>query len=378
MAITASKPAINIREKLSELDQPQGIKGTEVLRADTADEARNAIGARGRKNLIINGGFDVWQRGVSQTSNGFGSDDRWRNLIAQTTQSVSRQAFTLGQTDVPNNPKYFSRTVVSSVAGANSYCVKTQPIEDVTRFSGKTVTLSFWAKADANKNIATEFYQNSGSGGSSADVPSIGVTTHNLTTTWQKFTVTVTTPSVTGMTLGSGSNDCFIPHFWFDAGSGHNARTNSLGQQSGTFDIANVQLELGNRATEFEHRSYGEELALCQRYYYRIDGTTYVWITPCQRHGSGMRSVISLPVALRSAPSIYYDNIGYWYNNGGLNNGAYNFSLHYISASATNITQLNLYFDPSYHYLGSNANLTAMLSIESGVSTGYLAFDAEL
>ncbi len=221
----------------------------------------------GRKNLIINGGMDVWQRGVSQTSNGFGSADRWRNLIAQTTQSVSRQAFTLGQTDVPNNPKYFSRTVVSSVAGANSYCVKTQPIEDVTRFSGKTVTLSFWAKADANKNIATEFYQNSGSGGSSADVPSIGVTTHNLTTTWQKFTVTVTTPSVTGMTLGSDSNDCFIPHFWFDAGSGHNARTNSLGQQSGTFDIANVQLELGDQATDFEHRSYGEELALCQRYY---------------------------------------------------------------------------------------------------------------
>ena len=77
MTIKVSKPAINIREELADLKQDTGLKGQELMRADTAQEARTAIGA-GRKNLIINGGFDVWQRGTSAsgTSNFF-TTDRW-------------------------------------------------------------------------------------------------------------------------------------------------------------------------------------------------------------------------------------------------------------------------------------------------------------
>ncbi len=223
------------------------------------------------RNKIINGNFDIWQRGSSQTSSGYGSDDRWANLNVGTTKTASMQDFTLGQTDVPGNPKYFSRTVVSSVAGAGNFCVKQQKIEGVRTLAGQTVTLSFYAKADAAKNMAVEFTQNFGTGGTpSATVAGIGVTIIPLTTAWQKFTVTVEIPSIAGKTLGTADNDCLQLNFWLDAGSTYNARTDSLGQQSGTFDIAQVQLEEGSVATPFEDRPIGLELSLCQRYYEAI------------------------------------------------------------------------------------------------------------
>lgn len=74
-------------------------------------------------------------------------------------------------------------------------------------------------------------------------------------------------PSISGKTLGTNGNDSLGLFFWFDAGSNWNARSASLGQQSGTFDLANVQLEEGSVATPFEQRPLGLELQLCRRYY---------------------------------------------------------------------------------------------------------------
>jgi hypothetical protein len=76
-------------------------------------------------------------------------------------------------------------------------------------------------------------------------------------------------PSITGKTLGTNNNDNLRIAFWFDAGSNFSSRTANLGQQSGTFDIAQVQLEEGEVATEFERRTWSEELTLCQRYFVR-------------------------------------------------------------------------------------------------------------
>jgi hypothetical protein len=70
------------------------------------------------RNKIINGNFDIWQRGTNQTANGYGSADRWACTSIGTTKSISRQGFAPGQTEVPGNPKYFMRHVVSSVADA--------------------------------------------------------------------------------------------------------------------------------------------------------------------------------------------------------------------------------------------------------------------
>jgi len=220
------------------------------------------------RNKLINGGFDIWQRGTSQTSSGYGSDDRWSNSHNGSTKTASQQTFTLGQTDVPNNPRYWSRTVVTSSAGTGNYVLKNQAIESVFTLAGQTATLSFWAKADASKNIAVEFAQSFGTGGSPSSYNTgIGVTTCALTTSWKYFTVTVSIPSITGKTLGTNNDHFLQVLFWFDAGSTFNSRTNSLGQQSGTFDIAQVQLEAGSAATPFEVRPIGLELSLCQRYY---------------------------------------------------------------------------------------------------------------
>ena len=221
----------------------------------------------GFRNAIINGNFDISQRGGSFTASGYGID-RWIHGASGTTQSVTQQAFTVGQTDVPNEPQWFCRTVVTSVAGVGNYALLGQRIENVRTFAGQQVTVSFWAKVDATKNISVEMSQSFGTGGSpSAVVNSIGVTKVSIGTSWQKVTVTATIPSISGKTLGSSPDSYLDLAIWFDAGSTFNTRTATLGQQSGTFDIAQVQIERGPVATPFERRPQQTELALCQRYY---------------------------------------------------------------------------------------------------------------
>ena len=222
------------------------------------------------RNKLINGNFDFWQRGTSQTSSGYGSADRWSIGHGTSSKTASQQSFVNGQTDVPNNPKYYLRHVVTSSSGG--YVVLSQNIEGVETLAGKAATLSFWARTtDSNKNIASGIIRYYGSGGStSGQDDGIGVTTHTLTTSWQKFTVTTTIPSMSGKNIGTDNNDFLGLEFWFDAGSSLNSRTNSLGNQSGTFDIAQVQLEEGTSATPFEIRPVGTELSLCQRYFEKV------------------------------------------------------------------------------------------------------------
>ena len=219
-------------------------------------------------NYIINGNFDIWQRGTSQTSSGYGSADRWRCTNFGSTKTASRQAFTLGQPEVPDNPEYYIRHVVNSVAGADNFCVMNQRIEYVKTLAGKKATLSFWAKADAPKNIAIDFDQDFGTGGTpSSVVNGIGSQLVALTTSWKKYTITIDIPSIAGKILGTDRNDCLICRFWFDAGSTFATRSANLGQQSGTFDIANVSIVEGDIDVKPIPRSVGEELELCQRYY---------------------------------------------------------------------------------------------------------------
>jgi hypothetical protein len=255
----------------------------------------------GFRNRIINGNFDFWQRGTSFTGNEYGAD-RWFHNRVGTTHTVTRQPFTLGQTDVPNEPTYYCRTVVSSVAGAGNYAVLFQRIEDVRTFAGQQVTVSFWAKVDSTKNIAVELFQDFGTGGSpSAEVTTIGTTKVSIGTSWQQVTVTATVPSISGKTLGTDNNSNLNLIIWFDAGSDFNARTDSLGQQSGTFEIAQVQIEPGSVATPFEQRPIGAELALCQRYYQHAILAQVGGVTSS---GIGLYSAVQLPVRMRVGPTL--------------------------------------------------------------------------
>jgi hypothetical protein len=260
------------------------------------------------RNNLINGDFSIWQRGTSQTSSGYGSDDRWTNSNAGSTKTHSRQPFTLGQTAVPGEPVYFSRTVVSSAIGAGSLVIKQQRIEGVRTFAGRNARVSFWAKADAVRPIAIDFLQGFGTGGSpSAVVSGIGAQKFNLTTSWQRFTATVAIPSIAGKTLGSNGDDVLEFTFWLDAGSTFNSRSASLGQQSGTFDLALVQIEEGAVDTAFEGRPLSIELALCQRYYEAsaFYGSNYGLA------GNNIDNTIYFRVPKRATPTIVFSNFSY-------------------------------------------------------------------
>mgnify|MGYP006213139137 CR=1 FL=1 len=254
------------------------------------------------RNKLINGNFDIWQRGTSQTNSGFGSADRWHNEHNGSSKTASQQSFANGQTDVPGNPKFYLRNVVTSSANAANYVIVYQNIEGVETLAGKTVTLSFYAKADSSKNIATEFAQSFGTGGSPSSFnPEINVTTHSLTSSWQKFTVTTTLPSISGKTIGSDNNDILGVNFWLEAGANFNTRTNSLGQQSGTFDIAQVQIEEGSSATPFEHRPIGMELSLCQRYCQKLRRFEMCKMRESDRYSIGTYQFVT---EMRAAPTI--------------------------------------------------------------------------
>ena len=251
---------------------PDGLDNTEVIVPESgilATEQYVDGKYSGFKNYIINGNFDIWQRGLSQTISGYGSDDRWHNGNNVSTKTHSQIACTDTERVLFNASK-FSRTVVSSVVGAGNFVGKRTSIEDVTKLAGKTITVSFWAKADSNKNIWLEFIQSFGTGGSpSTPIDSIYGQAIALTSTWQKKTITLTLPSIVGKTLGTAGvhTSSTSLQFWFDVGSDNIARIPTGIQQSGTFDIAQVQLEEGSVATPFENRPFGLELSLCQRYY---------------------------------------------------------------------------------------------------------------
>lgn len=221
-------------------------------------------GGRPRENFLINGEMVRWTYGVTQTVSGYGSLDRWVSSRVGTTMSITRGTHTVGQSVVPGHPRYYYINAVTSVAGAGNDCYMTQRVDDIARFSGETVTFSFYAKATAaGKLVGVSFSNNYGSGGST-QVDGAGVN-FALTTDWARYTFTYTVPDITGLTIGADNYlGCRI---WFDAGSTFNTDTGSMGQQSGTFHIGACQLEYGTVATDFMQRTEQETLTLCLQYY---------------------------------------------------------------------------------------------------------------
>ena len=292
MTVKVTKPAVNLREELADLRKPTGIAGEAMLRAETPQEQFNLIGA-GRRNLLINGNFDVWQRGTSssaKTSAGYQSADRWYFNASGATYTTAQQSFTLGQTEVPYNPKYFLRFTVT---GADDNAGVWHKIEDARKSSGQTVTLSFWAKYNSDSPSSTinlKFIQNFGTGGSPSSQVTV-IETIRLYDVWTKYEVQHTFTSLSGKTLGSDNNS------WFglEISNGTN--------ETWDMDLAQVQLELGKVATPFEHRSYGEELALCQRYYEEVP---FGRITGY--HTTIVRAGFQWKVNKRAAPTVTFSS----------------------------------------------------------------------
>lgn len=256
-------------------------------------------GALSNRNLIINSAMQVAQRGTSFTADNIYTLDRWSSgdgTGGTPARTLSQETFTLGQTDVPNAHYYLRHNQTAASTNGNSSLV--QKIEDITRFDGQTITLSFYAKADAAMDIDVRLIQDFGTGGS----PSSDVTlteTVSIGTSWTRYTVTKTLGSLSGKTLGSdGVHTSFLSlNIEFQPTS------------TFTFDATLFQLEYGDTATPFEHRSYGDELARCQRYYYRKTGTVVVLAIAQATASDTARFPLRLVPTMRAAPTLSISNV---------------------------------------------------------------------
>jgi hypothetical protein len=263
--------------RLSEITGPIVIGSGNRFAIDT--DGNVSVNA-GFRNAIINGNFDIWQRGTNFTTTGDTyTADRWL------PESAGGINLTIARsTDTPSPDVAFS--YVATVNTAVFSNLASQRIESVRTFSGGTVTLSFWAKSNRAQSVSSLITQSFGSGGSAG--VNIILPNFTLTTSWQKFSFTVSLPSVAGKTIGAGDHLRVLL-----------LRSGSF-QAGDTAHLSQVQLEPGPIATPFERRPIATELALCQRYYYRNDSG---------RPGMGLafsataaQFVVSFPVSMRVNP----------------------------------------------------------------------------
>lgn len=212
-------------------------------------------------NNIINGEMSIFQRASSSPSGILTKSsitaatyglDRWEvtaQVAGTGSGTVSRQAFTVGQTDVPGNPTWFQRFQQLVNAGGQP-SVRTK-LEDVTRYAGAPFTFSMWMKAAASLGISMRIVQHFGSGGSADVVVATAVAT--LGTAWGRESVTGTLPSVSGKTIGAGN--CLYLEVLLPTGT------------TFTLDMADAQGEFNGAPTPVQRRSRTIEASLCQRYY---------------------------------------------------------------------------------------------------------------
>ena len=284
MTVYASKPEINVREKLKELDKPSGIAGEAMLRAETPQEQQALIGV-GRKNLIINGGFDVWQRDTSfslNTNSVTYTADRWAYYSPGGTGVVSKE-----EAVVDGKMRNTLKAVFSNVN--NSHRTIRQRFENSKRFSDKTVTLSFWAKSNTAQgyNILWRTWY---TGSTYDDYTSEAI---QLGTSWKYYSVTFKFPDISSKSFNDDNQMELM--------------LQNVEVKDHELHLSDVQLEFGKVATPFEQRSYGEELALCQRYYEKIVGST-PWF---MAHGYGTEVYCNIPFNTSKrtgSGTLYYSN----------------------------------------------------------------------
>jgi len=301
----------------------------ETLVADSSTSTGLRYQSAYNGNAIINGAFDIWQRGTSiaNTATYLYTADRWQSG-GSAAQTTTRQASGLTGIQycarVQRNSGSTSTTVVAlgvSLESADSY-----------RFAGQTITFSFWARAGANysntgslmgvyvqSGTGTDQNQNSGFTGATGIIN----TNATLTTTWQRFTYTGT--------VASNATQIGVTCYYTPTGT---AGANDF------FEVTGVQLELGSVATSFKRASGGTiqgELAACQRYYQRLnsslDSGATLSTSALNYSSTAGLAIFSLPVTMRVYPTAiafsgtrYVDaNIGVYTGvsytiGGGINN----------------------------------------------------------
>ena len=246
----------------------------------------------GRRNILYNGEMKVAQRSASETglgaASGYFTLDRWQMLVGAT----SAGRFTMAQVaDGPagfaNCMKFTTTTADTSIA-AGEYLLLTQLIEgqDLQQLkkgtaSAEQVTVSFWVKGNAAAVYVYELQD--------VDNNRVIQQSFAVTTSWNRIELTFAADT-TGA-FGDDNGSSLYINIWLHAGSTYaggtfasntwtsitqanraavDGFTSIFDATSRTLFITGVQMEIGATATEFESRSYGEELALCQRYFEKV------------------------------------------------------------------------------------------------------------
>ena len=274
--------------------------------------ADNRYLTSGFRNVLRNGDMQIAQRGNGPwTANGY-TVDGWSLQGSGGTRTATRTVATV------TGPNWLSCAITGQSA-ANDYALIQGNIESVLTLNGQQATVSFIAKAaSGTPKIGLEIYQNFGSGGSPSTDTATAIGTVILSTVATKYTVTFTVPSVSGATLGTNGNHYAGIVFWISAGTAFASRA-PIGIQNNTFSITDVQLEAGSAATAFERLPVQQQLAWCQRYFFRAGANNphNIWTSQGETIADGLvyttanaTPTIRLPVVMRTAPTIVTSAVG--------------------------------------------------------------------
>lgn len=258
------------------------------MAVSTIDNNGANLGQLGNRNLIINGAMQVAQRGTSATTFSYGTVDRFKPSEGSTS------SLAITQTQDTNAPSGFSNSLKITVTTAETmsgskqlavfHAIEAQNLQQLGygTSDAQSVTVSFWVKSSVTGAYCLSLYEND-------DNRNIGATyTINSANTWEYKTITFPpdTVGVIDNNNGGGLETYFFLSVgpdrkttnntswatWSAARFGYGQVADVAGTTNATWQITGVQLEVGDTATPFEHRSYGEELAKCQRYYFQIGG----------------------------------------------------------------------------------------------------------
>lgn len=325
------------------------------------------------KNKLLNGDFGIWQRGTSfslaASSSSTYSSDRWVTGTG-TNQAVTISRQPTGDTTNLPNIQYCLRYQRNSGQTGTATLTFAQCLETVNSIplAGKTVTLSFYARAGANFSGANLAGFVSTSTGTDQNILSAWAGSANalttypvLSTTWQRFSATGTVPSTATQVAAAFQ---FTP-------------TGTAGVND-YFEITGVQLEIGSTATPFSTNTgnYGSELAACQRYYYRnTSNGQYIPYTTIVTAATTTSAVatIQVPVPMRMNPTPDSGGTNYISAYAGGANYAITAITSYGAGNNPNIPQVSLTIGTASLTAGNKYDF-----ISANSTSSYLGLSAEL
>ena len=352
------------------------------------------------RNLINNGAMQVAQRGTSSTVNGFGSIDRWQFNYGGHDNAITQSKINVAPTETGAGTAGFRNAFritngdQSSGFGTTDYFQFQQMIEDqniansgwIVNDSNSNITLSYWIRSSVTQEFFgfVETYH--------GDDWMYGWSTGVLTAdTWTKITKTISGRSNltwgndngngllvapvtlwgTNYTDSSVGNDAW--HQYFSSSRTPDATSTWWTTNGATVDITGVQVEVGSVATDFEHRSFAQELALCQRYFnaYSTETVNGHWFLAAGYNSSnaGARGSFPFTVPMRAIPSLALSDLSHFIELGT----SKTISSITLADSGTgkNLTGLTVTFS-------TNATAGFAYVIRSNSTSAVIKFDAEL